>query len=52
MADVVATDRRFAMVDFTLPWDIGIVSFLIPVPDDTANINAIAKPFQWPVCCR
>ena len=25
-------------------------AFLIPVPDETANINAVVKPFQWPVC--
>ena len=47
IADVATTDRTLAVLDFTLPWDIGVVSFLIPVPDDTANINAIAKPFKW-----
>jgi ionotropic glutamate receptor len=37
------------MTDVTLPWAYDHFSFLIPVPDETANINAVVKPFQWPV---
>ena len=37
------------MTDVTLPWAYDHFAFLIPVPDETANINAVVKPFQWPV---
>jgi hypothetical protein len=33
----------------TLPWIYDHFAFLIPVPDESANINAVVKPFQWPV---
>jgi hypothetical protein len=33
----------------TAYWFYGQLAFLIPVPDETANINAVVKPFQWPV---
>jgi hypothetical protein len=32
-----------------MPWIYDYFSFLIPVPDESANINAVVKPFQWPV---
>ncbi|EFX82168.1 hypothetical protein DAPPUDRAFT_241316 [Daphnia pulex] len=38
-----------SVVDFTLPWIYDHFAFLIPVPDESANINAVVKPFQWPV---
>jgi hypothetical protein len=37
------------MADHTLPWAYEQFAFLIPVPEETANFNAIIKPFQWPV---
>lgn len=45
----MATTRRNQIVDLTLPWVYDSSAFLIPVPDESANINAIVKPFQWPV---
>jgi hypothetical protein len=33
----------------TLPWAYSNCVFLIPAPVETANINAIVKPFQWQV---
>ncbi|KAK4030531.1 hypothetical protein OUZ56_023775 [Daphnia magna] len=33
----------------TLPWNYDYFSFLIPVHDEAANIDAVIKPFQWPV---
>ena len=45
----MATTRRNQIVDLTLPWVYDSSAFLSPVPDESANINAIVKPFQWPV---
>jgi ionotropic glutamate receptor len=36
-------------IDFTTPWIFAYYGLLIPVDDDTANIQAVVKPFQWPV---
>ncbi len=36
-------------MDLTTPWNYGYLAFLIPVPDNVANISAVVKPFQWPV---
>nr|CAH0101879.1 unnamed protein product [Daphnia galeata] len=36
-------------IDMTTPWVFSYYGLLIPVNDDTANINAVVKPFQWPV---
>jgi ionotropic glutamate receptor len=47
---VVPTLQRNKAVDLTLPWAYDNYAFLIPVPDETANINAVVRPFQWPVC--
>nr|CAH0104494.1 unnamed protein product [Daphnia galeata] len=47
--NVLATTRRNQIVDLTLPWVYDSSAFLIPVPDESANINAIVKPFQWPI---
>jgi ionotropic glutamate receptor len=41
--------ERFQVVDLSVPWAFETYSFLIPVQNDTANINAVVKPFQWPV---
>jgi hypothetical protein len=37
------------MSDYTLPWAYDQFAFLIPIADESANINAVVKPFQWPV---
>jgi hypothetical protein len=47
--DTIANFQRNKVVDLTLPWVYGDFVFLIPVPDESANINAVVKPFQWPV---
>ena len=26
-----------------------MINFMVPVPNTAANIDAVAKPFQWPV---
>ncbi|XP_046448145.1 glutamate receptor ionotropic, delta-1-like isoform X1 [Daphnia pulex] len=46
---VFATSRRNKIVDLTLPWVYDSSAFLIPVPDETANVNAVVKPFQWQI---
>jgi hypothetical protein len=43
------TYGRFLIVDVTIPLVFQPYRFLIPVQGDTANINAVIKPFQWPV---
>ena len=47
--DAKPTFKRIQMADHTLPWAYEQFAFLIPVPEETANLNAIIKPFQWPV---
>jgi hypothetical protein len=47
--DLVPTFQRNTVVDLTLPWAYDSSAFLIPVPDETANITAIVKPFHWQV---
>ncbi|XP_046449196.1 glutamate [NMDA] receptor subunit 1-like [Daphnia pulex] len=46
--DTIPTFQYNSVVDFTMPWIYDYFSFLIPVPDESANINAVVKPFQWP----
>jgi hypothetical protein len=46
---VVPTFQRNKVVDLTAYWFYGNVAILIPAPHETANINAVVKPFQWPV---
>jgi hypothetical protein len=48
--NVVPTTRRNQIVDLTLPSIYDYYAFVIPIPDESANINAVVKPFQWPVC--
>jgi hypothetical protein len=50
--DVVPTFQRNKVVDLTTYWIYGDLAFLIPASDETANIGAVVKPFQWPVCNR
>ncbi|XP_046448046.1 ionotropic receptor 93a-like isoform X2 [Daphnia pulex] len=47
--DVLPTFQRNRIVDLTTYWYYGDLVFLIPVPDETANINSVVKPFQWKV---
>ncbi|XP_046641506.1 uncharacterized protein LOC124326631 [Daphnia pulicaria] len=47
--DAIANFQYNSVVDFTLPWIYDYYAFLIPVPEESANINAVVKPFQWPV---
>ncbi len=47
--DVLPTFQRNKIVDLTANWVFDNVAFLIPVPVETANMNAVVKPFQWPV---
>ncbi|EFX82126.1 hypothetical protein DAPPUDRAFT_241224 [Daphnia pulex] len=44
-----STAQRNKIVDQTTPWEFTKLGLLIPVQDETANINAVVKPFQWPV---
>ena len=46
---VVPTSQRLKIVDMTLPFGYDYYAFLIPVNSEMANINAVTKPFQWPV---
>jgi hypothetical protein len=46
---VTLSIARFKVVDLSVPWIFETYAFLIPVQDDTANINGVVKPFQWPV---
>jgi len=39
-------------IDMTTPWTFTYYTLLIPVDGDTANIDAVIKPFQWPVCIQ
>jgi hypothetical protein len=47
--DTFPTEQRNKVVDMTAVWNFANVAFLIPVSDESANIDAVAKPFQWPV---
>jgi ionotropic glutamate receptor len=47
--DVPPSPQRLKIVDLTAYWFYGSLGFLIPASDETANINAVVKPFQWPV---
>jgi hypothetical protein len=37
------------IVDITVPWVFTSASLLMHVPDESVNIYAVVKPFQWPV---
>ena len=49
LQDVLPTNERQQVVDITVPWVYTSVALLMHAPDESANINAITKPFQWPV---
>ena len=39
---------RYQLVEL-IQWITSEMEFIIPVPDSSANIDAIVKPFQWAV---
>ena len=43
------TYERFKVVDVTIPVVFEPYRFLIPVQGDASNVDAVIKPFQWPV---
>ncbi|XP_046648429.1 glutamate receptor ionotropic, kainate 5-like [Daphnia pulicaria] len=47
--DTIANYQYNSVVDFSLPWIYAYYTFLIPIPDESANVNAVVKPFQWPI---
>lgn len=47
--DIAQTIDRQQTIDMTLPWIYRGFGILIAVEDDTANVKAVIKPFQWPV---
>ena len=47
---IVPTVQYNKIMDLTTYWLYDYFALVIPVPDETANINAVVKPFQWPVC--
>ncbi|XP_057376733.2 glutamate receptor ionotropic, delta-1-like isoform X2 [Daphnia carinata] len=49
VSSVSTTRARNEMFDLTTPWEYNSLAFLIPVHDETANIESVVKPFQWPV---
>jgi ionotropic glutamate receptor len=46
--DVAQTPERQKIIDTTVPWIYRGFGILISVEDDTANVQAVIKPFQWP----
>jgi hypothetical protein len=48
-AGVTATSGRMKLADLTVPWMYDCYDLLFAVQDDTVNIDAVVKPFQWPV---
>jgi hypothetical protein len=51
-AGVTATSGRMKLADLTVPWMYDCYDLLFAVTEDTVNINAVVKPFQWPVSER
>jgi ionotropic glutamate receptor len=47
--DIAQTIDRQQTIDMTVPWIYRGFGILIAVEDDTANVKAVIKPFQWPV---
>ncbi|XP_046642705.1 ionotropic receptor 21a-like [Daphnia pulicaria] len=47
--DIYPTYQRNMVIDMTVVWIFDNLACLIPITDETANINAVGKPFQWPV---
>jgi hypothetical protein len=49
MAGVTPTSGRMKLADLTVPWMYDCYDLLFAVTEDTVNIDAVVKPFQWPV---
>ncbi|EFX87007.1 hypothetical protein DAPPUDRAFT_312495 [Daphnia pulex] len=50
LQDVVPSYRYHKLIDITVPWVYTSSAILMPVPVDSSfNINALIKPFQWPI---
>ncbi len=49
LQDVMPSQERQQIVDITVPWVYTSASLLMHVPDESVNIHAVVKPFQWPV---
>jgi len=47
--EVQLTRQRLKFAEHTLPWAYDQFAFIIPIADESANIDAVIKPFQWPV---
>ncbi|XP_032795392.1 glutamate receptor 1-like [Daphnia magna] len=47
--DVLLTTENYKTMELTLPWHRSIIVFMVPVPLITTNLDAVIKPFQWPV---
>ncbi len=48
-AGVTPTSGRMKLADLTVPWMYDCYDLLFAVTEDTVNIDAVVKPFQWPV---
>ncbi|EFX87004.1 hypothetical protein DAPPUDRAFT_235850 [Daphnia pulex] len=49
LQDVIPTQEHTQIVDITVPWVYTSASLLMHVPDESVNIYAVVKPFQWPI---
>lgn len=51
LQDVVASVlyKYQPVIDTTVPWVYTTSALLTHISDDTLNIKAVIKPFQWPV---
>lgn len=47
--DILQTHQRQQIIDMTVPWIYSSYALLMPIQDESANIYAVIKPFQWPV---
>ncbi len=43
------TSSRLKIVDMTSPFALECIAFLFSVNAEIPNVNAVIKPFQWPV---
>ena len=50
LQDIVPSYLYQQLIDTTVPWVYTTASILMPAPAaNSFNINAVIKPFQWPV---
>lgn len=52
LPDIYPTYQRNMVIDMTVVSTFDNLACLIPITDETANINAVGKPFQWLVCIK